>query len=179
MRALILLLLIVPVVSANYLVVTLDVDGHSVSVADIELAYTASMRSYDTADHPVTIEIIDANWRSVSRGRISAAAIEAIDRDDHVSFEQAGRTRTTAIVPIDERARMLIVRSANTGRIIDLYSASCDPDPLCTNCARRYPEWCTRPRASATPFDPRLVAAIGLNVFVLSAIIVFLMARRR
>jgi hypothetical protein len=126
----------------------------------------------------VTIEVIDDAWRSVSRARITASTIEVIDTAEEVTYEKRDRMRATAIVPIDERARMLIVRSANTGRIVDLYTASCDPEPLCKNCARMYPDWCARPRSSGSTFDPRLVAVITLNVLVLGAIVVFLMARR-
>lgn len=172
-------LLLLPVVSAEYLVVTMDVGDRSVEVRDIELAFTASMRPHDQDGWPVLIEVVDDGWRSVSRARITASAVEVLDGPDGSRSLVSDRTRVSAIVPVDRRAQLLIVRTAGGGEIFDLRSASCGAQPLCSNCARIYPHWCDRARSSDSTFNPVLVLIVVLNVLVLSVIIVLLMARRR
>ena len=169
--------LLVPSISAEYLVVTMDVGDTGVFVRDIELAFTASLRSSHDEGDMVNVEVIDERWRSVSRARITASVIEVIDGPS-VTERAKERVRMTAIVPVDERARMLVVRSKGGGQIFDLHSASCGFDPLCSNCARVYPEWCAR-RTSDARFDPTLLIVVTLNIVVLAVIVVFLMARRR
>ena len=176
--ALLFVLVLVPFASAEYLVVTMDVTDTAVTVSDIELAFTASMRSSHDSGSPVSLEVIDEGWRSVSRARITASLIEVIDADPPLE-QSVERVRATAIVPIDRRAQLLIVRSGSGGEIFDLRSASCGRDPLCSNCARAYPEWCARARTTDARFDPALLAVVTLNVVILAAIVVFLMWRRQ
>lgn len=173
-----LLVLIIPAVSAEYLVVTMDVSDRGVVVHDIELAYTASMRASDGEGTGVTLEVVDDGWRSVSRARITASAIEVVDGAS-VSEQVKDSVRASAIVPVDRRAQLLIVRSGSGGEIFDLRSASCGAQPICSNCARVYPHWCDRSRSSDSLFDPALVFAVTINVIILSAIVVFLIARKR
>jgi hypothetical protein len=174
----ILLVLLIPAVCAEYLVVTMDVTDAGVSVQNIELAFTASIRSTHDSGESVSVEVIDEGWRSVSRARITASLIEVIDGTS-VREADADRVRMSAIVPIDERAQLLVVRSGDGGEIFDLRSASCGVAPLCSNCARVYPEWCARVRSSDARFDPALLIAVTLNIIILSTIVVFLMARRK
>lgn len=180
MRILIVLMLAVlaPSVAGSYLVVTMDVTDSGVYVQDFELAFNAVMRSSHDDTDVVSVEVIDERWRSVSRARITASVVEVIDGAS-VRYEASERVRMTAIVPVDERARMLVVRGAGGGQIFDLHGASCGIKPLCSNCARVYPDWCARARSSDSRFDPSLVLAVVLNALILASIVVFLMARRR
>ena len=179
MRFLIILMLAVlaPSVAGGYLVVTMDVTDSGVFVQDVELAFNAAMRSSTDTGSSVNVEVIDEGWRSVSRARITASVIEVVDGAS-VREEDSERVRMTAIVPVDERARMLVVRGSGAGQIFDLHSASCGIDPLCSNCARVYPQWCARARSSDARFDPALVLAVALNAIILASIVVFLMSRR-
>lgn len=180
--ALLLLLFSVPLVSAEYLAVTMDVSERDVDVHDVELAFTGSLLSPEQGVN-VSLEVIDGSWRSIARSRITASLVSIEDRSDGTSSEQAvARTRTIALVPVTEDARLLIVRGpSGEGQVFDLRAASCGQQPLCEDCIRKYPSWC-----SSAPRDPDagsvnigLVVAIALNALVLSVMAVFLMSRSR
>lgn len=171
--------IIIPTASAEYLAVTMDVTERSVKVHDIELAFTGSLLSPGDGT-PVTLDIIDGSWRSIARAKVTANLVSVSDTAAGTIGSRPARTRITALVPMSEEARILVVRGPlGEGDVFDLRAASCGSDPLCEDCARRYPAWCETARTTTAPIDTGIVVAVAINVLVICALAVFLIARSR
>lgn len=178
-----LILLVVPSVSATYLVVGLDVSPKAVEVSNLSLAFSGSLLSPDGFGRNATVEVVDSGWRTVSRARVTASVADVgRTAGGGVIVRARNASSATALVPVSKDAYYLVARSdSGTGEIVDLRAASCGAHPLCPNCARAFPEWCVQADRRANqkgPFDPGVLIGVLLDIAVLATIAVLFMSHR-